>query len=478
MRPSPPGPRGEPLFGNSRQYATDPFTFLTDVADAYDGADVIEVGFGPLDVYILTEPALVEQVLVGESAKYTKPDLDAAMNDLLGDGLLLSDGQQWRKQRRLATPAFHARRVGTLADRMVAQTAATVEGWSDGETIDVQLEIARLTIRIIVTAMLGVEPTDEQVRTVQANLDPLGARFEPDPIRFLLPDWAPTAENRRFDDAVGAMESVIDELVEQRRGTQYDPAADPGGTADDEGQPMDLLSILLRASDRGEQTARELRDEMMTMLLAGHDTTALTLTYTYYLLSQHPEAEARVHAEVRDVLGDGSAGTDASDTAAGGDGQSIRTPTMRDVRGLEYTGRVLNEAMRLYPPVYTLFREPKVDVRLGDYRVPAGSVLMLPQWVIHRSPRYWDEPETFDPDRFAPGRSRDRHRFAFFPFGGGPRMCIGKQFSMLEAKVILATVARDYRLEYARDEPFDLRGSLTMHPEQPMLMRLRSVDRT
>jgi cytochrome P450 len=210
---------------------------------------------------------------------------------------------------------------------------------------------------------------------------------------------------------------------------------------------------------------------MMTMLLAGHDTTALALTYTYYLLSQHPEAEARVHAEVREVLGDDG------DAAGDGDGTGgIRTPTMRDVRELTYTDRVLNEAMRLYPPVYTLFREPKVDVRLGGYRIPEGAAIMLPQWVIHRSPDHWDDPETFDPDRFAPGRSRDRHRFAFFPFGGGPRMCIGKQFSLLEAKTIIATVASEFRLEYARDEPFDLRGSLTMHPRQPVEMRLRAVD--
>jgi cytochrome P450 len=456
MRTRPPGPNGEPLFGNGRQYSEDPFSFMTDVANAYPNTDVVKLQLGPIDGYMLTGPEPVQQVLVDDAARYVKPDLDPAMDDLLGDGLLLSDGDQWRSQRTLANPAFHARRIGTMTDMMAAHAEAAVEAWTDGDVIDVQLEIARLTIRIIVNAMLGVDPTDEQVRTVQENLEPLGARFEPDPLRFLVPDWAPTPENRRFDAAVGAMESVIDDLIEQRRGTQYDPEADPGDTAGEE--PMDFLSILLRARDRGEQTDREIRDEMMTMLLAGHDTTALTLTYTYYLLSEHPEAEAGVHAEVRDVVdADGA-------------------PTMREVRDLNYTERVLNESMRLYPPVYTLFREPQVDVRLGGYRIPAGAAVMVPQWVLHRSPRLWDDPETFDPERFTPERSRGRHRFSFFPFGGGPRMCIGKQFSMLEAKLILAAVAKRFRLRYAREEPFDLRGSLTMHPRQPVEMRLEAVD--
>jgi cytochrome P450 len=216
---------------------------------------------------------------------------------------------------------------------------------------------------------------------------------------------------------------------------------------------MDLLSILLRARDRGEQSDENLRDEMVTMLLAGHDTTALTLTYTWYLLSEHPEVESRLHDELDSLLGG-------------------ERPTFADVRGMEYTEAVLNEAMRLYPPVYTIFREPQVDVRLGGYRIPAGSAVMLPQWAVHRSERYWDSPLEFDPDRWLDERADDRPRFAFFPFGGGPRFCIGKQLSLLEARLILGTVCQQYRLEYQGDEPFDLRGSLTMHPRQAMSMRV------
>jgi cytochrome P450 len=451
MRASPPGPKGDPIFGNSRQYARDPFSFMDGVAAAYPDADVVHLELGPLDTYMLQNPRDVERVLVSEWSRFRKPDLDDAITELLGDGLLLGDGEGWQRQRDLANPAFSGRRVGTMADGIAAHAEALVDGWEPGEVVDIQLEMAEVTVRIIVNAMLGVDPTDEQIAVVQENLEPLGARFEPDPIRFAVPDWAPTRENREFHAAVDRLESVIDEFVDQRRGTQYDPAADPGGTAEDE--PMDFLSVLLRAQDRGEQTDRQLRDEMMTMLLAGHDTTALTLTYAFYLLSEHPEVQARVYAELDEVLGDGP-------------------PSMRDVGRMEYTDRVLREAMRLYPPVYTLFREPLVDVKLGGYRVPEGSTVMLPQWVLHRSPRYWEEPTTFDPDRFLPERARDRPRFAYFPFGGGPRHCIGKQLSLLEAKLILGAVSREYRPTYDGDEPFDLRGSLTMHPRQPVTMRL------
>jgi cytochrome P450 len=454
MRATPPGPKGDPFLGNGRQYSRDPFSFLTAVRDAYAHDDVVKLELGPLDTYLLVTPGDVERVLVSEASKFVKPSLDSAIDDLLGDGLLLSEGDQWRRQRQLANPAFHMRRVQTLTDMMSVHTEAMVEGWRDGDVIDIHQAMARITVRIIINAMLGVDPTDEQVRTVQENLEPLGARFEPDPLRFLVPDWAPTRENREFDRAVETMESVIDDLVDQRRGSQYDPAADPGGDPADDGRPMDFLSILLRAKDDGEQTEAQIRDEMMTMLLAGHDTTALTLTYTWYLLSQHADAEARLHAEL--------------DEAFGG-----RVPaTMQDVGAMEYADRVLSESMRLYPPVYTLFREPKVDVRLGGYRVPAGANVMVSQWVLHRSPRYWEDPTAFDPDRFTSERSRGRPRFSYFPFGGGPRHCIGKQFSLLEAKLILGTVAQQFELEYANDEPFDLRGSLTMHPDRPVKMRL------
>jgi cytochrome P450 len=451
MSTDPPGPNGVPVFGNSRQYAKDPFTFLTNVAEAYD--DVVHFDLGPVDTYMLTNPADVERVLVTDDAKYHKPDFqDDAIGTLLGEGLLLSEGGAWQRQRRLAQPAFDPSRIASLSSTITDHTEAMLSGWDDGDVVDVHLEMARVTVKIIVEAMFGTELDDEQTKVVQENLEPLGKRFEPDPMRFLVPDWAPTRENREYRKSVSVLEGVIDDVVERRRGTEYDPSASPG---DAEDQPTDLLSILLRAKNRGEQSDEQIRDEMMTMLLAGHDTTALTLTYAWYLLSQHPEAAARVHEELDRVCGGA-------------------TPTMAHVRQFDYVERVLQEAMRLYPPVYVIFREPQVDVRLGGYRVPEGAAVMLPQWVVHRSPRWYDDPEAFDPDRWLPDRRAERPRFSYFPFGGGPRHCIGKHLSMLEAQLILGTVAQRYELDYVRDRPFDLRGSLTMHPDEPMGMRLRS----
>ncbi|WP_066412315.1 cytochrome P450 [Halorubrum aethiopicum] len=462
MSVTPPGPIGDPLFGNGRQFADDPFSFMRACADSY--GDVVRFDLGPRETYLLTNPADIERVLVSEADRYRKPQFgDDAMDRLLGQGLLMSEGDTWRRQRTLANPSFHSRRIGALAGTMVDHTESQIAEWEDGEVVDVQLEIARLTVRIIVSAMFGADVTDEEVRTVQESLEPLGARFEPDPRRFLIPNWVPTRENREFDDAVATLESVIDGIVERRRGTERDPAVDPAGpegvavagpSGDSEGDlPMDLLSVLLRARDRGEQTDENLRDELVTMLLAGHDTTALALTYTFYLLSKHPEARARVEREA------------AAATESG-------LPDAGDAREMTFTDRVLSESMRLYPPVYTLFREPKLDVKIDGYRIPEGSALMCSQWVVHRSPRWYDDPDAFDPSRWMPERRSARPRFAYFPFGGGPRHCIGKAFSLLEAKLILACVCSRYELEYEGPD-LSLRGSLTMHPDHPVPMRIR-----
>ncbi len=451
MSSKPPGPGGVPVLGSSRRYAEDPFSFMTACADAY--GDLVRLELGPREVYMLTNPRDIERVLVSEAAKYRKADLgDDAIDDLLGEGLLMSEGATWKNQRDLASPAFHARRIAGLGEMMTGHVTDTTDDWNDGDRIDIQLTMARLTVQIIVSAMFGTTLGEDRVQTVQSHLEPLGQRFEPSAARVLIPSWAPTRENREFHDAVGQLEDVIADILDERRGTEYDHP-DPAGDVTDRDVPMDLLSVLLRARNRGEQSDTQLRDELMTMLLAGHDTTALALTYTWYLLSEHPEVERRFHAELDEHL----------------DG----VPTTADTRRLSYTDRVLTEAMRLYPPVYTLFREPKVDVRLCGYRIPAGSAVMLPQWVVHRSDRWYENPHAFDPDRWTPERRANRPRFAYFPFGGGPRHCIGKQLSLMEAKLILSTIGREYALEYTGPD-LELRGSLTMHPDHPVPVDLHA----
>lgn len=442
MRSSPPGPRGEPLFGSSRRYARDPFRFLSALEEAY--GDVVQFDLGPLNTHLVTDPADIERVLVSEAHKFQKPDFQSdALGDLLGKGLLLSEGQTWRKQRQLANPAFDANRLLGFADRIVAHNDDLLAGWTDGAEVDVEQDMTEVTLAVIADLMLGTDLNDRRVETIRKALLPLGRRFEPDPVRFAAPGWLPLPGDSDYRNALETMDSVIDDIVAERRGTHGDPETDDG--------PNDLLSILLRAQDRGKQTDRQIRDEVMTMLLAGHDTTALTLTYTWYLLSQHPEVEQRVHEEIDEVL----------------DGDP---PATTDVSELSYVERVIDEAMRLYPPVYTMFREATEPVVLGGYRIPEGAAIMVSQWAMHRSERYWDDPDAFDPDRWT--RDEDRPRFAYFPFGGGPRHCIGKHLAKLEAKLILARTAQQYRLEYARENEPELWPTLTMHPRDGMPMDL------
>ena len=442
MAETPPGPKGEPLFGSSRTYADDPFRFISALESAY--GDVARFDMGPMETVMVCDPTAIERALVSEADRFRKPDFQGdALGDLLGDGLLLSEGDTWEKQRKLANPAFSMSRLSGMADRITGHAEARLNGIDDGDTIDVERVMTRTTLDVILDLMMGVELSEERVETVEEQLMPLGRRFEPDPIRFAMPEWVPMPDDAEFNAAVETLDGILDEIIATRE----------TNVGTDEDGPMDFLSVLIRARDDGVESPEQLRDEMMTMLLAGHDTTALTLTYTWFLLSEHPEVERRVHEEIDDVIGD-------------------ERPGMEHVRDLEYLEWVIQEAMRLYPPVYTMFREPTEDVRLSGYPVEAGTTLMIPQWGVHRSGRFYDDPETFDPERWTPERAKQRPRFAYFPFGGGPRHCIGKHLAMLEAQLIVATTAQQYRLDFLGDTPLELLPSLTAHPRQEMSMRV------
>ena len=443
MSTQPPGPQDLPVLGNTHRYSRDPFTFIETLTRSYNGLSTFTLGSER--TYLVTDPTDVERVLVSEASRFRKAQTmrTGSIDDLLGDGLLMSGGEFWQRQRQRAQPAFAPGRVANFGGTISGYAEAMLDGWDEGDVVAIDPAMARITVKVIVSVMFGTELDDPTTETVQNNLEPLGKMFEPKAAQFLLPEWVPTRERIEFERAVDNLEGVLDSLVRQRRGTE-------------DGE-MDLLSILLRAQGEVDEVTDELvRDELMTMLLAGHDTTALSLTYTWYLLAQHPEIERRVHDEIDDVLGG-------------------EPPTADDVRDLDLTERVIQEAMRLYPPVYTIFREPSEDVRLGGYEVPEGSLVMLPQWGVHRDPRWYDDPETFDPDRWTNDRVSDRPNYAYFPFGGGPRHCIGKHLSMLEAQMILATVAQNYRLRLAPEQSADLdfAPSLTMHPSEPIRMEVQ-----
>jgi len=439
VQTTPPGPRGEPLFGSGRQYSDDPLRFVEEIERAYNGIAAFDMG--PMETYFVAEPSAIERVLVSEADGYKKPEFQSdTLGDLLGNGLLLSEGETWQQQRQLANPAFTMGRLASFDDRIAGHTEDLLERWSDGDTRDMELEMTRVTIDVIADLMLGTELSERQLSQLRENLEPIGRQFEPDPMRFALPSWVPMPGDRAYQSAVSNVDEIVDEIIADRRGTE-------GG----EDGPMDLLSILLRAQNDGEQSAAQLRDEVVTMLLAGHDTTALTMTYTWYLLSQHPEKRRRVYEEV-DELDD--------------------APTMDDVQNLEYVEWVIDESMRLYPPVYALFRTATEDVELLDYEIPADSMIMLSQWAVHRSPSHWEDPEQFRPERWDGTEQAERHRFAYFPFGGGPRHCIGKNLAKLEAQIILAMVAQEYELSYTGPADLSLRPTLTLHPQDGMEMQV------
>jgi cytochrome P450 len=362
---------------------------------------------------------------------------------LVGQGLLTSDGDAWLRQRRLMQPAFHRQRIAALGQMMVDETLAALARWQDpaqrGAPIAVDQEMMRLTLSIVGKALLSVDLGDEASEFGQA-FKQANARFGYENMVSIMLPWLPTRQNRQYKAAVQTMDRLVYEIIARRR-------AEPG-------EHDDLLTMLLAARD--EETGRgmsdrQLRDEMMTILLAGHETTANALTWTFYLLSQYPEAAARLHAEMDDVL-------------AG------RPPGIADLPRLPYTRMVLQEALRLYPPAWSIARRAIEDDELGGYPVPAGSVVHISLYALHRHPRLWDAPDAFRPERFDEAEVEKRHKFAYLPFSAGPRKCIGDQFAMTEGQLILATVAQRFDLALAPHQRIDTAALITLNPKHGMRM--------
>ncbi len=441
---SAPGPRGLPLLGSALAFGRDPLDFLTRTARTY--GDVARITFGPGKIYQISHPELIEQVLVANNRIFPKEDIEQMRGSLdyllFGTGLLTSNGEFWLRQRRLAQPAFHRQRVVGYSEATVESAHRMLAGWSDGQALDVHEEMMRLTLEIVGRTLFGSEVSTEASEVgeslgvvMDVSADSLGKPFQ-------LPYTVPTPSNRRFVAAVRRLEAVIARMISERRATD----ADTG----------DLLSMLLHARDEdgSRMDDRQLRDELITLFLAGHETTALALSWTWYLLAQHPEAEARLHQELDRVLGG-------------------RAPTMADLPELRYTELVLRESMRLYPPAWILSgRVAARDTELGGFQIPAGSVMSVSQWVVHRDPRFFPQAERFLPERWEGDLEKRLPRFAYFPFGGGPRLCIGQAFAMMEATLILAAVAQRFRLALVPGQRVVPQPSITLRPRYGVKVRL------
>ncbi len=434
----PPGPPSRSPLGNFPFGSQDPLPRLAAWARRY--GDIFHYRAFYFHVYFLNHPDLIEQVLIHQSRNFTKGRGLRANRRLFGNGLLTSEGDFWRRQRRLSQPAFHRERIASYAKIMVAFTERMLEGWQSGQTREIHEDMMRLTLEIVAKALFDTDVG----RDAEAIGRALNAVMQQNTRgQMLLPFFnvLPTPGNWRYRRAVRDLERIVYGIIRERRASRRDAG--------------DLLSMLLSARDEDGRgmTDRQIRDEAITLLLAGHETTALALSWTWYLLARHPEVEAKLVAELRQVL-------------AG------RSPSVEDLPRLPYTAMVVKESMRLYPPAYVMARTAERDTEIGGYVIPRGASVVISQWVLHRDPRFFPEPERFNPDRWTPEFENQLPGFAYFPFGGGPRVCIGAGFAQMEAALLLATIAQRFELCGVPGHEPGLQPAITLRPRHGMRMNV------
>lgn len=447
-RTLPPGPPTSSLIGgNLRDFSARRLDFFTDLARTY--GPLASFRFGPKRLFLASDPALIEQVLVTDVKHFGA----RAYMPVLGRGLVTSEGDFWLRQRRLSQPAFLKQRVQSYAPVMAELTRKMLAGWRSGMSVDIQYEFSGLTSAIALKTLFGLESTEDRAAFVESltlAFELMSARFR---TVLAFPRWFPTPANLKLKRAIRHLDSVVNGFIEAGRARA---AREKEGIP--VGETVDLLTRLLAARDEdgSAMTPRQLRDEAMTLYLAGHETTALTLCWTWLLLAQNPHAEDRLVEEWRRVLGG-------------------RAPTPDDLPQLPYTDAVISEAMRVYPPVYLIGREATRDLELGGYRVKRGYTIFMSQWVNHHDPAYFPDPDKFLPERWLDGLAKRIPKYAYYPFGGGPRVCIGNTFALMEAVILLATVGQRYRFTVDPGAVIDFDPQITLMPKYgiPATLELR-----
>jgi cytochrome P450 len=435
------GPKGRLLSGTMGEYGDDPVASMRRWRD--DHGDFVPIRFGPLRAHVAFGPAEIEEVLVDHAADFRKSFGTRMLIPLLGRGLLTAEGDEWLRHRRLASPAFHRARVEGYGRTMAGYAQDCVNAWREGETVDLHDEMTALTLRIVARTLFDTDVTariEEVARIGTWIQDFYYLRFAS--LRFLIPTWLPTPGNRRLGEATRRLDEVVYGMIRERR-----PAEDRG----------DLLSMLLLARDEHGAGMSELqvRDEVMTLLLAGHETTALALSWAFLLLDRNHDARSRLEAELAAVIGDEAASPE-------------------DVPALPYTQAVINETLRLYPPAYVTGREAVRDTTIGGLPISKGHIILISMYTTHRDPRFFPEADAFRPERWLDGLEKRLPRAAFIPFGLGSRKCIGASFAMMEATLLLATIARRWRFELAPGE-IPTHPSITLRPAVAMPGQMRAV---
>ncbi|HEY8989204.1 MAG TPA: cytochrome P450 [Candidatus Limnocylindrales bacterium] len=435
------GPAGALLAGTMREYGADPIAAMLRWRDVH--GDLVPIRFGPFRAHMAYGPAEIEEVLVDRAADYRKSFGTRMLIPLLGNGLLTAEGDEWLRHRRLASPAFHRERVAGYGRTMARYAEDHVETLREGRTVDLQEEMTTLTLRIVSRTLFDADVTariEEVARLGSEVQDFYYGRFAS--LRFLIPTWLPTPGNRRLARAIRRLDEVVYDIIRERR-----PGEDRG----------DLLSLLSLARDEtgAGMSERQIRDEVMTLLMAGHETTALALTWAFTLLDRNPEARGRLEAELAAVLGG-------------------RPAAPEEVAALPFTQAVVNETLRLYPPAYITGREAVRATVIGGVPIPRRHILLISIYATHRDPRFFPEPDAFRPERWLDGLEKRLPRGAFMPFGMGSRKCIGSSFAMMEATLLLATIARRWRFDLAPGE-IATHPSITLRPAAAVPGRVRSV---
>src|SRR5881394_1900733 len=434
----PPGPGGSTfafLFGDRRR---DPLAFFTKLARDY--GDVSQLTLLNFRTLFINHPDDIEDVLVNKARKFEKGRVMKANMRLFGEGLLTSEGDFWLRQRRLAQPAFHRARVAAYGTTMVEYAERAMRGWKSGEVRDIHEDMMEITLQIVGETLFNAELTRDakEVGETMEGLLKLAADFGKS---ILIPLWVPTPRNLRARMGIRRIEKIIYRIIAQKRAE----ASDTG----------DLLSMLLAVQDEdgSRMTDKQLRDETITLFLAGHETTANALSWTIWLLAQNPAAEKKFFEELAGVL-------------------NRRAPNVEDIQKLTYTANILTESMRLYPPAWGMARLVKEEVEVAGYNLAPGDGVACAQWVVHRDARWFDEPEKFLPERWEGDLAKRLPRFAYFPFGGGPRQCIGSAFALMEATLILAAVAQRVRLALVPGQRVTPTPYVTLRPEPGLQMRV------
>lgn len=437
IREFPPGPSGLPIVGAMPASILGGLEFRERVAREY--GDVVHWEGPGRHFYQLNDPEDIGHVLVHNNTNYVKGEqFQRLLGPLTGNGILNSEGDEWRRNRRLIQPAFHPNRISIYAGMMTDQTETMLEGWSDGETRSIHDDMMELTLRIVSRALFGVD-IDRYVDDIESAINsflPATSSLS----NLILPEGIPLPSRRRMAHARETLDGVVTDIIRRKR-------ADPGED--------DVISMLLAArdADGNPLSDEQIRDEAITLLAAGHETTAVSLTYTTYLLAQHPGIEEQLVAELDSIL----------------DGER---PTMDDSLELSYTERIVKESMRLFPPVPAIIREAKAPDRIAGYRIPAGAKVFLSQWVVHRDGRWYDDPLAFRPERWTDDMEASLPRLAYFPFAAGPRRCVGDRFAMLEARLLLAMIYRDYHLELTSGRNVEVIQTITSRPNEEIRMRV------